>query len=128
MTTLVPSPVRIIGTGLIGGSLGMALSSSGAAVQVEDISPGTRSLAVELGVGSLPSPEDPDPQLVLVAAPPDVAAQVIDRALRAWPQAVVADVASVKTTVLEGVRALARGEDLPGTSAPTPWRAVRSRA
>ncbi|GAA1289551.1 MULTISPECIES: prephenate dehydrogenase [Brachybacterium] len=113
MTTLVPSPVRIIGTGLIGGSLGMALSSSGAAVQVEDISPGTRSLAVELGVGSLPSPEDPDPQLVLVAAPPDVAAQVIDRALRAWPQAVVADVASVKTTVLEGVRALARGEDLP---------------
>ncbi|MGO1975969.1 prephenate dehydrogenase [Brachybacterium tyrofermentans] len=113
MTTLVPSPVRVIGTGLIGGSLGMALGRAGAAVQVEDVSPGTTALAVELGVGALPAPEDPAPQLVLVAAPPDVAAQVIDRALRTWPEAVVADVASVKTTVLEGVRALARAEDLP---------------
>ena len=32
MTSLVPSPVRIIGTGLIGGSLGMALSDAGVEV------------------------------------------------------------------------------------------------
>ncbi|WP_193104468.1 prephenate dehydrogenase [Brachybacterium sp. FME24] len=113
MTTLVPFPVRIIGTGLIGGSLGMALARAGESAQVEDVSPGTTALAVELGVGTLPGPEDPDPALVLVAAPPDVAAQIVARALRVWPRAIVADVASVKATVLEGVRTHARPADLP---------------
>lgn len=113
MRSLVPSPVRIIGTGLIGGSLGMALGRAGVAVQVEDVSPGTAALAVELGVGTLPAQDDPAPALVLVAAPPDVAAALVDRALRTWPEALVADVASVKSTVLDGLRALARPEDLP---------------
>ena len=113
MRTLVPSPVRIIGTGLIGGSLGMALRRAGVQVQVEDVSPGTAALAVELGVGELPAAGDRHPELVLVAAPPDVAASIVDGALRRWPDALVADVASVKTTVLEGVRRLARPEDLP---------------
>lgn len=111
--SLVPSPVRIIGTGLIGGSLGMALRRAGVDVQVEDVSPGTAALAVELGVGELPTTGSRSPELVLVAAPPDVAASLVDRALRRWPDALVADVASVKTTVLEGLRLLAREEDLP---------------
>nr|MCR2502451.1 prephenate dehydrogenase/arogenate dehydrogenase family protein [Salmonella enterica] len=51
--------------------------------------------------------------LVLVAAPPDVAAMLVDRALRRWPDALVADVASVKATVLDGLRAFACAEDLP---------------
>ncbi|MGP9537035.1 prephenate dehydrogenase [Brachybacterium sp. AOP43-C2-M15] len=110
---LVPSPVRIIGTGLIGGSLGMALGRSGVEVQVEDVSPGTAALAVELGVGFLPDEDSPDPALVLVAAPPDVSAALVDRALRAWPEALVADVASVKRTVLDGLRTRARPQDLP---------------
>src|SRR5699024_8219322 len=110
---LVPSPVRIIGTGLIGGSLGLALRRAGVEVQVEDASPGTAALAVELGVGELPGPDAPDPALVLVAAPPDVAAMLVDRALRRWPDALVADVASVKATVLDGLRGLSRPEDLP---------------
>ena len=67
MRTLVPSPVRVIGTGLIGGSLGMALRRAGVDVQVEDVSPGTAALAVELGAGSLPSAGDRHPELVLVA-------------------------------------------------------------
>ncbi|ASK64519.1 prephenate dehydrogenase [Brachybacterium avium] len=113
MTALVPSPVRIIGTGLIGGSLGLALRRAGVEVQVEDASPGTAALAVELGVGALPGAEAPDPSLVLVAAPPDVAAALVDRALRSWPDALVADVASVKATVLDGVRQRARPGDLP---------------
>ncbi|PZP16942.1 MAG: prephenate dehydrogenase [Brachybacterium faecium] len=102
--TLVPSPVRVIGTGLIGGSLGMALMGTGVRVQVEDASPGTTALAVEMGVGSRPGPDDPDPALVLVAAPPDVTAQIVARALTTWPRAIVADVASVKKTVLDAVR------------------------
>src|SRR5699024_8774277 len=110
---LVPSPVRIIGTGLIGGSLGLALRRAGVEVQVEDASPGTAALAVELGVGELPGPDAPDPALVLVAAPPDVAAMLVDRALRRWPDALVADVASVKATALDGLRGLPRPEDPP---------------
>lgn len=103
--SLVPSPVRIIGTGLIGGSLGLALSGAGVDVQLEDVSPGTESLAIEMGAGHRPGPEDPDPALVLVAAPPDVAAALVVRALSRWPAATVADVASVKSIVLAGVRA-----------------------
>ncbi|MEE1651205.1 prephenate dehydrogenase [Brachybacterium sp. J144] len=113
MSGLVPGPVRIVGTGLIGGSLGMALRSADVPVQVEDVSPGTAALAVELGVGELPVDGDPDPALVLVAAPPDVAAALVVRALEQWPEAIVADVASVKSTVLDGVRALGRESDLP---------------
>ncbi|WP_262426324.1 prephenate dehydrogenase [Brachybacterium sp. Z12] len=100
---LVPSSVRIIGTGLIGGSLGMALGAAGASVQVQDVSPGTTALAVELGVGHVATPEDPDPELVVVAAPPDAAAQLIAEALRTWPSTLVTDVASVRGVVLEGV-------------------------
>lgn len=110
---LVPSPVRIIGTGLIGGSLGLALRRAGADVQVEDVSPGTAALAVELGVGTFAADGDPDPALVLVAAPPDVAAQLIADALARWPETLVADAASVKSTVLDGVRELAPAEHLP---------------
>jgi len=113
VNALLPSPVRIIGTGLIGGSLGIGLGAAGVQVQVEDVSPGTTALAIELGVGAMPTADDPDPALVVVAAPPDVAAEIIDRSLRTWPDALVTDVASVKETVLEGVRVLARPEDLP---------------
>src|SRR5690625_2138106 len=61
----------------------------------------------------MPTTDDPDPALVVAAAPPDVAAAIIDRSLRTWPDALVTDVSSVKETVLEGVRVLARPEDLP---------------
>ncbi|MDO5662736.1 MAG: prephenate dehydrogenase [Brachybacterium sp.] len=103
---LVPSPVRIVGTGLIGGSLGLALGDAGTDVQVNDISPGTEALAVELGVGRAVHDDDDRtaPALVIVAAPPDVAAQLVVEALRAFPDAIVADVASVKAIVLDGVR------------------------
>lgn len=102
--TLVPAPVRIIGTGLIGGSLGLALTTAGVDVQVEDVSPGTTALAVEMGVGSVAGPDSPDPALVLVAAPPDVTAAIVARALREWPDALVADVASVKGEILAQLR------------------------
>src|SRR5690625_6013703 len=61
----------------------------------------------------MPTTHAPAPALVVVAAPPDVAAAIIDRSLRTWPDALVTDVSSVKETVLEGERVLARPEDLP---------------
>jgi len=58
-----------------------------------------------VGAGELASGLEPDdePDLVAVAAPPDVTAEAVVASLRRWPRAVVTDVASVKQTVLEGV-------------------------
>ncbi|GAA2730901.1 prephenate dehydrogenase [Pedococcus aerophilus] len=102
--------VRIVGTGLIGTSLGIALSRAGYAVVLSDPSPTAAALARDLGAGSLAAQGDPAPDLVVVAAPPDVAGQVVAHELTQWPTAVVTDVASVKVAVLDHVRAL--GGDL----------------
>lgn len=109
---LLPDPVRIIGTGLIGGSLGLALSAAGVTVQVEDASPGIVALAEEMGVGTPADDLSPEPALVVIAAPPDVTAHLVDSALRRWPGAIVTDVASVKETVLEEVRRRAPADAL----------------
>ncbi|MDQ6716248.1 MAG: prephenate dehydrogenase [Actinomycetota bacterium] len=100
--------VRILGAGLIGASLGIALSRKGFRVSLSDPSPTSARLARDLGAGELADhagSDGDDPELVVVAAPPDVAAQVVLEALSRWPDAVVTDVASVKGSVVEGVRA-----------------------
>jgi prephenate dehydrogenase len=97
--------VRIIGTGLIGTSLGIALSSNGFRVSLDDPSPTAVLLARDLGAGTLVRDAVSDPEVVVVAAPPDVAAVVVVDALRRWPAAVVTDVASVKEAVLREVLA-----------------------
>ena len=110
--------VRIVGTGLIGTSLGMALSRKGFQVSLEDPSPTAAALARDLGAGVLagdPSSDDASPDLVVVAAPPDVVAAVVARELSRWPGAVVTDAASVKGAVLTALREIAlqdKGVDL----------------
>ena len=73
-------------------------------VTLEDVSPTQVALARDLGAGWLPDgPLEPD--LVVVATPPDVTASCVADALRRWPGAAVTDVASVKGVVLEELRA-----------------------
>jgi prephenate dehydrogenase len=99
--------VRIVGTGLIGASLGMALSRKGFQVSLEDPSPTAAALARDLGAGVLAADlagQDAAPDVVVVAAPPDVVADVVARELLAWPQAVVTDAASVKGAVLTALQ------------------------
>jgi prephenate dehydrogenase len=96
--------VRVVGTGLVGTSLGIALSRKDFAVALSDPSPTAERLARDLGAGSVATADDPAPDLVVVAAPPDVAAAVVLDALTRWPEAVVTDVASVKGAVLHAVR------------------------
>jgi len=101
--------VHVVGTGLLGTSLGLALGRVGDDVTLEDISPTHAALARDLGAGRLP--EAPlDPQLVVVATPPDVTARCVADALARFPAAAVTDVASVKGAVLEELRA--QGTDL----------------
>jgi prephenate dehydrogenase len=106
----VSARVRIVGTGLIGTSLGIALTRAGWDVRLHDPSPTAVALARDLGAGAVAAADDADPDLVVVAAPPDVTGAVVAAELEARPQAVVTDVASVKVAVLEDVRA--RGADL----------------
>ena len=53
--------------------------------------------------GDVADDETDAPDVVVVAAPPDVAARVVVAALDRWPDAVVTDVASVKESVLRVV-------------------------
>ena len=96
-------PVLIIGAGLLGASLGMRLSKLGLPVFLRDIYPVVSALACDMGAGQRWEEYCPDPALVIVATPPDVAADQVIAALKEFPTALVTDVASVKSVILEEV-------------------------
>jgi prephenate dehydrogenase len=81
-------------------------------VFLADPSPTNQAVAVDIGAGRPLAELGPDarPQLVVVAAPPDVTADVVEAALRDYPSAVVVDIASVKLAILSELRQ--RGIDL----------------
>lgn len=91
--------VQIIGTGLLGTSLGLVLSEKGVKVWLDDQSPSTRALAADYGAGVAEPAPAHDVDLVVVATPPDVTADVVSGALVDFPNAIVMDVASVKATI-----------------------------
>jgi len=103
-------PVRIVGTGLLGASIGLALRGLGIDVVLHDPSRTTVLLARDVGAGRLPTAEDPPVRLVVVAAPPDVTGEVVAAELAAHPEAVVTDVASIKGAVVAALTA--SGADL----------------
>jgi prephenate dehydrogenase len=63
-------PVEIIGTGLLGTSIGLALRRAGVDVLLVDESADHLRTASGLGAGR-PATADDRPQLVVVAVPPD---------------------------------------------------------
>jgi len=101
--------VRIVGAGLLGSSIGHALRALGVDVALSDASPAQLRLAVDYGAGRA-AQDDDRPSLIVVAVPPDVTAEVIERELAAFPGVVVTDVASVKLEPLRVLRE--RGVDL----------------
>ncbi|GAA3900564.1 prephenate dehydrogenase [Microbacterium invictum] len=101
--------VRVVGAGLLGSSIGHALGQLGVDVALADASPSQLRLAIDYGAGRA-ARDDDRPVLIVVAVPPDVIADVVERELRAFPDAVVTDVASVKLEPLHALRA--RGVDL----------------
>lgn len=105
-----PLRVHVIGTGLIGGSIGMALHAKGQRVSLEDLSPTSAALARDLGAGEVIGDPDDAPHVVVVATPPDVTGDIIVSAQQRFPSAVVTDVASVKRIILDEITA--KGGDL----------------
>ncbi len=95
--------VRIVGAGLLGTSIGLALTKRGIDVSIESASPSSQALAVDYGAGRNAHAGD-DPDLVVVCVPPDVTAKIVAAKLAEFPGAVVTDVASVKAEILEDLK------------------------
>ena len=98
-------PVRIVGAGLLGASIGLALQAKGVDVSLADSSPSNLTLAIDYGAGRAAQPGD-KPQLIVVCVPPDVTATIVAAELAAYPGAIVTDVASVKLAPLAELTAL----------------------
>ena len=105
----IQGPVRIVGAGLLGTSIGLGLTKLGVPVTLEDSSPANLKLAIDYGAGSRASSDD-QPAIIVVCVPPDVTASVVHRELKSFPDAIVTDVASVKSQVLAEL--VAQGSDL----------------
>ncbi|CAH0169915.1 prephenate dehydrogenase [Microbacterium sp. Bi128] len=109
LATRTSGTVRVVGSGLLGASIGHALTARGVDVVLADTSPSQLRLAIDYGAGRAERADD-RPSLIVVAVPPDVVADVVQRELAAFPGAVVTDVASVKLDPLRTLRS--RGVDL----------------
>lgn len=95
-------PVHIAGAGLIGTSIGLALTRAGVPVTLDDIDPETARRAGELGAGTPGLPTFPVAVFV-AAAPPSAVAGVLDAAISAGIAATYTDVAGVKAGPLDGL-------------------------
>lgn len=118
---LLSGPVHVIGTGLVGTSIGLALRRAGVEVWLSDSNPEHTRTAVGLGAGE-PAPSgvtgassgeesQERPQLVVVAVPPVRIAEVVLDALESG--AVVTDVGSVKAMPLAQISDQADPAALP---------------
>ena len=104
-------PVLVVGTGLLGTSIGLALRRQGVEVLLSDVNPRNVTIASSVGAGvdADTAPAAAGIQLVVVAVPPDHLAEEIVSALDE-ADAVVTDVGSVKAAPLRTVASRV-GED-----------------
>ncbi len=98
----LPQPVLIVGTGLMGTSIALALRRADVDVWLSDRDPATLDEALARGAGRRAPAEGP-PGLVVVAVPPAATAAVVGEGLVGHPDAFVTDVASVKAPVLRAL-------------------------
>ncbi len=94
------SPVVVIGAGLVGASVGCALTAAGEQVHLSDLRGSHARVAASLGAGTVEPPVAADVRLVVVAVPPAALGPVIAESLQTYPNATITDVGSVKAGVL----------------------------
>lgn len=114
----VSGPVLVIGTGLIGASIGLALRDRGVEVWLEDRASEAMAVALDRGAG-VPRPAEGEPALVIVAVPPAAAPSVVIECLRTTVHSTVSDVVSTKARLqheveTSGLDAAALARFVPG--------------
>ena len=90
--------VLVVGTGLIGTSIAIGLVGAGVEVFLSDLDENALGIAKDKSGANAWQGEDVD--LAVVATPPATVGDVIKSLLIQLPQAVITDVASVKSTIL----------------------------
>jgi len=91
--------IRIVGAGLIGTSIGLALKAAGASIEFVDVDANAELLANDL----VKSERSEKPELVVIATPPSAFKSAIERESTLNPQAILMDIGSVKTKPLAEV-------------------------
>jgi prephenate dehydrogenase len=92
--------VRIVGSGLIGTSIGLGLVQQGIAVEMVDTDPSAQALAKDLTGGV----ELTNPELIVLAMPSSKLSAVIDDEFQLNPDSTFMDIGSVKNEVLLEVK------------------------
>ena len=95
--------VRIVGAGLIGTSIGLALAAKNIAVEMIDVDSRSQALARDLTGGVRIA----EPELIILATPLRALAQVINEQYELNPNSTFMDVCSVKVEPIEKVKASA---------------------
>ncbi|GII88951.1 prephenate dehydrogenase [Sphaerisporangium siamense] len=92
--------VTIMGSGLIGTSIGLALRRSGVLVALSDRDEDVVAKAEMMGAGVALTPGDPPADVVLIATPPSIVAKVLRDAQSRGLGAAYTDVASTKAGIV----------------------------
>jgi prephenate dehydrogenase len=90
-----PAALQIVGAGLLGTSVGLALADRPWRVWIQDRDPRAERVAADLGAGTAGWCEGA-PDVVLLAIPPSAVGSVMKECCRLYPSATVSDVSSVK--------------------------------
>jgi prephenate dehydrogenase len=116
---VAPARAVVIGTGLIGTSVALALRGRGSAVWLADRDPASARLAAEIGAGEI-LPETGLPagpaDIAVLAVPPDAVAAALQWAQQRQLAQCYTDVASIKELPLARARALS-GRERSGPAA-----------
>ena len=117
------SHIRIIGAGLIGTSIGLALKAAGVAVSIRDSDPRAEALARDL-VGDNQGEKGGVEELCIIATPPESLAEVISAELIRNPGLRVMDISSIKTKPLLDVSKTSLDRSLFAPTHPMAGREV----
>ena len=126
-------PVLVVGAGLLGTSIGLALRRRGVAVWFRDMSTENLRTALGLGAGQLSPDIAPPPQLVVVAVPPNVIGETragrSPTTRRPWSPTSAASrpdlSSSCAPTGWPGCRGTSAGTRWPAASGRGRWRPAR---
>jgi prephenate dehydrogenase len=94
--------VKVVGAGLIGTSVALALTSKGHSVYVTDIDPAAQSLALDL----LGNPKPSLAEVVIIATPVDSIFEVLTAEFASNPHSLFMDIGGLKSNLIKEVERL----------------------